>query len=334
MTIHAYAALSPETDLIPFTYPESLLQDNEVEIAILYCGLCYSDIHTINNDWHNTMYPHVPGHEIIGKVIKKGKSVFHLNIGEVVGVGWQCYACLNCEFCLKNNETVCLKKLRTTLDRYGGFAERIVIDSHFAYLIPLQLVISSAAPLLCAGITVYSPFMLYPIEPLSSVAIIGVGGLGHLAIQFARALGYSVTAISHSPSKEKEALKFGANRFIHLDEVKKLKTPVGLFDFILSTVQASLDWEEVVSWLRPGGKLCFVGIPPQPIAVSSRLLISGNRTICGSGTGSRKWMKDMLQFCASHHIQPQVEMFRMKNINQAINHLKRNQVRYRIVLEP
>ncbi|HEX4839831.1 MAG TPA: NAD(P)-dependent alcohol dehydrogenase [Rhabdochlamydiaceae bacterium] len=331
--IHAYAALGAAKPLEPFDYSPPPMKEEEVEIAIECCGLCHSDLHVIEDDWKVSKYPLVPGHEIIGKITRKGKNVQALTLGERVGVGWQCGACLACEFCIKGDETVCTSKVRTCVDRYGGFADQIVVDYRFVYPIPESLSSETAAPLLCAGITVYSPFKLFDIQAPQSVAILGIGGLGHLALQFAKAFGCDVTAISSSPDKEQEARKFGASHFIALSDPEQIKKAVNSFDFILSTISADIDWAMIGMMLRPNAKLCFVGLPPSDVKFPARLLISGNRSICGSGTGSRTNMTEMLQFCARHSIQAQVEVMPMTQLNEALTRLKANKARYRIVLK-
>ena len=330
--IHAYAARAASKPLEPFEYSPSELKDDDVEIGIECCGLCYSDVHVIDDDWKVSKYPLVPGHEIVGKIIRKGKNVHLLKLGDRVGVGWQCGACLACEFCMRGDETVCNEKIRTCVDRYGGFADKIVVDSRFAYPIPENLSSQTAAPLLCAGITVYSPFRIYNIQAPQAVAIIGIGGLGHLALQFARAFGCDVTAISSSPEKEQEAKKFGAHHFLSLKDPSQLKKAANSFDFILSTAHADLDITLLGGLLRPYGKLCFVGLPPSDLKFPARLLISGNRSICGSGTGSRAYMTEMLLFSSRHQIKAQVEVMPMHQLNEAIRRLKANKARYRIVL--
>lgn len=327
---HAFASHAPKEPLVPFDYKPDELRPIDVEIKIECCGLCYSDVHLIDNDWNFSKYPLVPGHEIVGTVIQAGSQVRGLNVGDRVGVGWQCSACLTCENCKNNNETSCSLKTRTCVERYGGFADKIIVDSNFAYLIPENIPSTSAAPLLCAGITVYSPFRLYGVKASQSVAIIGIGGLGHLALQFAKAMGCVVTAISTSPEKQQEARKFGADHFCALKDMPKNTT--GRFDFILSTVNADLDWTAIMTLLKPNGKLCFVGLPPSDLKIAPRLLVSGNRSICGSGTGSRQYMREMLQFAGQHGIKAQVETVPLSQVNDAIQRLKNNQARYRLVL--
>ncbi len=330
--IHAYAATAAGQPLKPFKYPAQELKADDVEITIECCGLCHSDLHILDDDWKNSKYPVVPGHEIIGKITRKGKDVADFEIGERVGLGWQCGACLKCEFCVAGDETVCSSKIRTCIERYGGFADKVITDSRFVYLIPDELDSLAAAPLLCAGITSYSPFIQYGVQAPQSIAVIGIGGLGHLALQFAKAFGCEVTAISSSPNKEEEAKKFGADHFLSLTDTAGLKKAMNSFHFMISTVTAELDWGFLGQLLRPHGKLCFIGLPSSDIKIPVRLLVSGNRCVCGSGTGSRTHMKEMLEFCARHNIRAQVEALPMGKINEAVKRLKANQARYRIVL--
>ncbi len=328
--IHGYAAKAVSAPLEPFEYPSPQLGEEDVEIKIAYCGLCYSDVHMINNDWKISTYPQIPGHEIIGTVVRKGSRVRGVEVGEVVGVGWQCGSCLHCEFCDRGEETFCFSKIRTSVDRPGGFADFIYLNFQFVYPIPKSIDSKLAGPLLCAGITVYSPFKIYQVQASMTVGVIGIGGLGHLALQFSRAFGCHTTAISTSFQKREEAMKLGANRFLCLN--KKDELPQNSFDFILSTVHADLDWSLMIQMLRPRGRLCFVGIPNSEVKFPVRLLVSGDRSLSGSGTGSRALMKEMLQFCSEHEIRPQVELFPMKKVNEAIHRLKMNQIRYRAVL--
>ncbi len=323
--IHAFAAKQQKGPLIAYDYAPEALGPFDVEIKIECCGLCYSDVHLIDDDWKVSKYPLVPGHEIVGNIVKTGSLVQNLKPGDRVGVGWQCGACLSCENCLSGSETSCPSKIRTCVDRYGGFADKIIANSQFVFPIPENLSSIQAAPLLCAGITVYSPFKQHGIQAPMSVAVVGIGGLGHLALQFARAFGCDVTAISTSPQKEQEARKFGAHHF--------LTAPTsGSFDFILSTSHADVDYSALLSLLKPNGKLCLVGIPSSELKIPARLLISGNRTICGSGTGSRQTMREMLSFAARHNIRAQVETLPMSDVNTAIARLKANKARYRLVL--
>jgi uncharacterized zinc-type alcohol dehydrogenase-like protein len=327
--IHAYAAHSPNTPLIPYDYSPEPLHPDEVKIQIECCGLCHSDLHLIEGEWP-TQYPLIPGHEIIGKIIQTGSAFKHLQIGDRVGISWQCGACLSCPACLSGQETACPSKVRTCVNRPGGFADKIIINYQFVYSIPPELKSTTAAPLLCAGITVYSPLRTHVTAP-QSIAIIGIGGLGHLALQFGRAFGCEVTAISTTPGKEKESKLFGAHHFQLLHDLKPNTPPQ--FDFILSTVHADLNWGLLLGLLKPSGKLCCVGIPQTEIKVTARQLISNNRSLCGSSTGSRFQMQEMLHFAARHNIEAQVEVMPMSKINEAVAKLKKNEARYRIVLQ-
>ncbi|MBS0615994.1 MAG: NAD(P)-dependent alcohol dehydrogenase [Verrucomicrobia bacterium] len=329
MTIHAWAAYGPKEPLKPFEYPLPPLGSHDVEIAISHCGICYSDLHLIDDDWGISRFPLVPGHEIIGTLTRKGPDVKNLRIGQKVGLGWQSDACADCEWCMKGEETLCSSKVRTCVDRHGGFADKMVVSSHFVQAIPDKMDAAIAAPLLCAGITVYTPFKTYGIQAPMSVAVIGIGGLGHLALQFAKAFGCEVTAISSSASKAAEARRLGADHFLSHDSLAEAKSR---FDFVLSSAHADLDWSAILQTLRPKGRLCFVGLPKSPLQFPARLLVSGSRTVCGSGTGSRALLQEMLQFSLRHDIRPQVELFSMQDVNKAIQRLRSNQARYRLVL--
>jgi len=326
--IHAFAAFEAGRELKPFEYDPGLLDPMEALIQITHCGLCYSDVHLIDDDWRISRYPLVPGHEIIGTVLQIGSSVKKIQPGQRVGVGWQCGACFECSSCIQGQEVLCSSKVRTCVEKHGGFADQIAVDARFIYPIPDVLSSETAAPLLCGGITVYSPFKIYNIQAPMSVAVVGIGGLGHLALQFAKAFGCDVTALSSSQDKEAEARKFGAAHFFTLSQLP----PPGTFDFILSTAHGDLDWNHIASLLKPNGRLCFVGLPNNPIQIAARILISGNRSICGNGTGSRAMMLEMLQFAARHRIAAQTEPLPMSQINNAIARIKNNQARYRIVL--
>jgi uncharacterized zinc-type alcohol dehydrogenase-like protein len=330
--IHAYAVLGAKQPLKPFEYKEANLGEKEVEIKITHCGLCHSDVHLIDDDWLISKYPLVPGHEIIGTILRKGKDVQGLEEGSRVGVGWQAGSCFKCECCQEGEESLCSQKKRTCVDMFGGFADKIVVDSRYTYKIPQELDSVSAAPLLCAGITVFAPLKIYDVKKGMSVAVIGIGGLGHLALQFAKAIGCTVTAISTTLDKEVESKRLGASHFLSLKDREGLKKVASSFDFILSTVHVDLDWNLIVSLLKPKGRLCLVGIPPSDLKIAARLLISGNRSICGNSTGNRKLMAEMLAFAAQHKIAAQTETLPMSEVNQAIARLKSNQVRYRMVL--
>lgn len=331
--IHAYAALEAKGRLKPYDYEKPQLKPHEVAIKIDYCGICHSDLHLIDNDWMVSKYPLIPGHEIIGTLLEKGSGVQDLGKGERVGVGWQSSSCFHCEYCKQGEETLCPSKERTCVDRFGGFADTIVVDSRFVFRIPASLDSQNAAPLLCGGITVYAPMRIYKVEAPMSFAVIGIGGLGHLALQYGRAFGCDVTAISSSKDKKVEAQSFGAAHFLSLQDTEALQKAAGSFDFILSTVHVDLDWNLIMSLLRPKGRLCLVGLPQNDLKIAPRLLVSGNRSVCGNATGSRTLIQEMLEFSARHKIIAKTELYPLAEVNQALERLKANKARYRIVLK-
>ena len=324
MTIHAQAAMASKQHLKPFQYEPAALGPHDVEIAITHCGICHSDIHLIDNDWSMSSYPLVPGHEIIGTVADAGPAVKHLKQGQRVGVGWQRGSCLVCEQCVRGDENLCAESRATCVGNHGGFADRIRTDSRFAFAIPETLASENAAPLLCGGATVYSPLKHYGVVPPMRVGVIGIGGLGHLALQFANAFGCEVTAFSSTPEKEKEARDFGAHRFVASANPASLKNVVGSLDFILSTVYLSL--------LRPNGKLCFVGVPAAPIQIHIGTLLGGQKSVCASVIGSRNTIREMLEFAARHDIEAMTEVMPLADVNKAIEKVRANKARYRMVL--
>jgi len=333
MHIECYAAYDAGKPLEKFRYEPKLLGPWEIEVEVTYCGICHSDIHLIDDDWGISSYPLVPGHEIIGTVTAKGKSVNVLKRSNRVGIGWQCGACMTCEYCLSGRENLCPKKKATCVDQYGGFAQSVRVDSRFAFRLPEELDSESAGPLLCGGITVYSPLRIYGVTAPMKVGVIGIGGLGHFALQFARAFGCEVTAFSSTPEKEKEALKLGAHRFIPSKDTHALRKAKNSLDFIISTVFVDLDWERYLTILKPGGKLCFVGAPENPILVPAHQLIVSQKSVCGSNTGSLHMIREMLDFSARHGITAQTEIMPMSDVNKAIQKVRDNKARYRIVLK-
>jgi uncharacterized zinc-type alcohol dehydrogenase-like protein len=333
MSIHGYAAVKAREPLQQFSYDPEDLGPFDVEIAITHCGVCHSDIHLVDNDFQISHYPFIPGHEVVGTVRAMGSQVTNLRAGQRVGVGWQCGSCLECEWCVQGEETCCAQQRWTCVGRHGGFAEAIRVDSRFAFAIPDALDSADAAPLLCAGITVYSPLRAPGIGPDSKVGVIGIGGLGHLALQFARAMGYEVTAFSTTPDKQKEAESFGADRFVVSTDAAQMEQAAGSLDLLICTVNVDLDWMQWMNLLRPWGTLCFVGLPPKPVNISAMSLIMGNRSVRGSGIGNRSTMREMLEFAARHGIKPHIQIMPMSQATEAINIVRNNKARYRIVLE-
>lgn len=327
LAVHAAGA-----EVLPFKYDPGDLRPQDVEVQITHCGVCHSDISLIDNDWGISHYPFIPGHEIVGTVIQAGKAVSHLAAGDRVGIGWQADSCGFCEWCRHGEENLCAQAQPTCVGRHGGYADAMRVNARFAMKLPEALDSETAAPLLCAGITVYSPMRSAGINPGSRVGVIGIGGLGHLALQFARAFGAEVTAFSTSPAKEEEALRLGAHRFVHSRDNKALKAAEGSQDLILSTINAQQEWGAYVAALRPHGTMCLVGVPPGPVAVPGFPLIAGARCLCGSNIGSPVRIAEMLDVAARHQVAAKTERFRMADANQALDRVRKNHIRYRAVL--
>jgi uncharacterized zinc-type alcohol dehydrogenase-like protein len=330
--IQGYAAHAAGAELLPFKYDPGELNPYDVEVRVTHCGVCRSDASLIDNDWGTSQYPLVPGHEIVGTVSALGSAVHGLSIGERVGIGWQANSCGRCEWCRQGKENLCATAQPTCVHRHGGFAEALRVNARFAVRLPDALDSETSAPLMCAGITVYTPIRQMGINPSSRVGIIGIGGLGHLAIQFARVFGAEVTAFSTSATKEQEALELGAHHFVNSRESKSVNGLAGSFDLIISTINADLDWAAFVNTLRPHGTLCFVGAPAKPISLPAFPLISVARSVCGSNTGSPAGIAEMLDVAARHGVKAHIEKFKMSDANQAVNRLRKSQIRYRAVL--
>jgi len=317
---------------LPFRYDPGDLGLEEVEIGVSHCGICHSDVHLISNDWGISQYPLIPGHEVIGTVMEIGKGVRSLSVGQRVGLGWQSNSCGQCEWCIRGMENLCPALEATCLRRHGGFANRVRANARFAIPIPEALPSQEAAPLLCGGITVYNPIRSLGVNPSSRVGVVGIGGLGHLALQFARVFGAEVTAFSTSPAKEEDALALGAKRFVNTRETKAMREMLGSQDLILSTVNGNEDWAPFIQALRPTGTLCFVGVLPSAISVQTLPLISGVRSITGSPIGSPHQLREMLDVAVRHGVQAKTEQFAMATANEAIDKVKKNKVHYRAVL--
>lgn len=330
-TISGYAALSKGASLTPFTYEPPPLEANEVRIAITHCGLCGTDIQGIDNYYKIVNYPFVPGHEVVGHIIEVGALVPRGRIGERVGVGWQGRACMACEWCLKGEVNLCANVAHNGCwEPYGGFATSISVQEGFAYPIPDAMPSEVAAVLMCAGVTVYSALHKHAIAPSLKIGIFGIGGLGHLAIQFARAMGCEVTSISSSPAKRDEALSLGAHHFVVSSDQDTLDSLEYAFDLLLVTAHGGVEWDIIMDTLKKKGKLILVGFPD--LKLNSIDLVAHELSITGSFLGTQADMCDMLHFAQVHHIQPMVEVMPMSKANEAIERVKQNQARYRIVL--
>jgi len=330
--IHGLAVHAAGAQLVAYKYDPGELKPNEVEVKISHCGVCHSDIALIDNDWGFSKYPFIPGHEIVGTVSAVGTGVQDRKVGERVGIGWQADSCGICEWCRQGDEHLCAQAQPTCVGRNGGYADSVRVNSRFAIPVPEGLESESMAPLLCAGITVYTPLRNHGVRPSSRVGIVGIGGLGHLGLQFAKAFGAEVTALSTSKDKEAEAVEMGADHFVNTRDTADLKKVAGSFDFVLSTVSADQDWQALMNSLRPKGTLCVVGVPPSPISVQAFPMIGGQKSISGSPIGSPRDLHEMLDVAARHKVTAITERFAMAKANEAIAKVKKSKVRYRAVL--
>ncbi len=332
-TIHALAATGPKNALEPFEYDPGTLGCEDVEIAVESCGICHSDLSMLDNEWGMTAYPFVPGHEIVGKVVALGAHTKRLKVGDRVGLGWFSASCGACASCLSGDQNLCATAEGTIVGRHGGFASRV--RAHWTWVSPLPegLDASKAGPLFCGGITVFNPIVQFGVRPTDSVAVIGIGGLGHLALKFLRAWGCDVTAFTSSDSKREEALALGAHRTLNTRNPDELAKAAGSFDFILNTTNVGLDWNSYVAALKPRGRLHTVGAVLEPMAVGAFPLIMGQKSLSGSPLGSPATVGTMLDFSARHAIAPTTETFPMSRANEALDHLRSGKARYRVVLE-
>ncbi len=330
--IRGLAAHAAGAQLLPYKYIVGELGSHEVEIRISHCGICHSDLHLINNDWGFSKYPFIPGHEIVGTVTAVGSEVSTHKVGARVGVGWQADSCGVCEWCRQGDDHLCPRSQPTCVGRHGGYADSIRVNARFAIPVPEALESENVAPLLCAGITVYSPLRNLLARPASRIGVVGIGGLGHLALQFARAFGCEVTAFSSSKDKEAEARKLGADHFVNTRENGEIKKATGSLDLLLSTVSADQDFQSFLALLRPKGTLVVLGASPSPLQIPPFSLIPGQKAVAGSPTGSPRDLHEMLDVAARHQVRAITERFAMKDANKAVERVKKNQVRYRAVL--
>ena len=329
---NAYAASGPKGRLEPFSFDPGQLGPEEVEIAITHCGVCHSDLSMLDNEWGMTTFPFVPGHEAVGTVVALGEEAMGLKIGQRVGVGWSASSCLSCPQCLSGHHNLCPKGQGTIVGRYGGFADRLRVQWTWARPLPEALDSAKTGPLFCGGVTVFDPFLSNSILPTSKVGIIGIGGLGHMALQFANKWGCEVHAFTTSDSKEAEARKLGAHFVHNTKRDGALKPLAGTLDLIVSTINAPLDVPELLNTLAPLGRLHVVGAVLKPLEVPAFGLIMGQKCISGSPTGSPTSIDRMLEFSARHSIAPVIENFPMSKVNEAFEHLRSGKARYRIVL--
>lgn len=331
--VNAYAAFEAGDLLKKYQYELPEIENEHVDIKVHYCGVCHSDMSMINNDWGMTEYPLVPGHEIVGEIVAVGKEVKNLKVGDKVGMGWFSESCMHCNQCVDGKQHLCGTIESTIVGRHGGFAD--VVRGHWSWatLLPEGLDMSKAGPLFCGGITVFNPIVLSGVQPTDKVGVIGIGGLGHMAIKFLKAWGCEVTAFSSNPAKKDEILKMGAHHVVDSKNPEALEGIAGTLDFILNTTNVSLNWDSYLSTLAPQGKLHTVGAVLEPMEIPAFSMIMGEKSVGGSPLGSIALTRKMLEFCVRHNIYPTVEEFDMKDVNEAIAHLEAGKARFRLVLK-
>ena len=333
MKVKAYAAASAGAELKPFEYELGPIGLNQVDIKVESCGICHSDLSMLDNEWGLTQYPFVAGHEVIGLVEAIGENVKGLKKGQRVGLGWSSGSCMTCEWCASGNHNLCKSNEGTIVGRYGGFADKVRAEAAWVIPLPDKLSADSSGPLFCGGITVFNPIVQFDIKPTDRVGVIGIGGLGHMALRFLNAWGCEVTAFSTSSDKEAEAKSFGADHFVNSKDAASLEKVTDSFDFILSTVNAPLDWNSYIGALRPKGRLHFVGAVLEPLSIPVFPLLMGQKSISASPLGSPATTVKMLDFAARHNIAPTIEVFKFSQVNEAMEKLRNGKPRYRIVLK-
>jgi uncharacterized zinc-type alcohol dehydrogenase-like protein len=341
-TVKAFAAEKADQPLGPFDLQRWTPGPSDVEIEILYCGVCHSDIHTARNEWGGTIYPVVPGHEIVGKVTAIGSDVKNHKVGDTVGVGCMVDSCGTCGNCEEDLEQFCEKGMSGTYSSYlqdkktvtyGGYSTSIVVTEKFVLKVSDKLPLEGVAPLLCAGITTYSPLRHWKVKKGDKVAVVGLGGLGHMAVKLASAMGAEVTMLSRSPEKAKDADKLGAHHFELTTDPENMKRLKGTYDLIIDTVSASHDYSAYLNLLRTDGVMVLLGVPPTPEQIHATSLIFGRKSLAGSLIGGIKETQEMLDFCAEHGIVSDVEIIPMDKINEAYERTIAGDVHYRFVID-
>lgn len=333
MIIQAMAVAEDGRGLSPYRCELPPLKPHEVLIEVTHCGVCRGDLRLFHRHGLSNGGILIPGHEIVGFIVKAGDGVTSHKVGERVGVGWQSGSCQTCEWCRRDEPELCPAQEETCIMRPGGYATHVKVQAGFAVPIPSAIDSCHAAPLLCGGLAVFSPLQRYKLKPGERVGVVGIGGLGHLALQFCRSLGLHALAFSTSAQKEQDAVALGAAEFIALDDQSSMKKMQNSCDFILSTSAGNVEWRQLLKLLRPGGTLCAVGVASSEIQLPVSELIDERKTLTGNPIGSPKMLQRLLTFVSCHSIQPWTEPFRMSDASKAIARLERGEVRYRAVLE-
>jgi alcohol dehydrogenase (NADP+) len=341
MKTSAYAAQNATTPLQPFNLERRDVGQQDVQIEILYCGVCHSDLHTVRSEWNGTTYPCVPGHEIVGRVVKVGAQVKKFKEGDTVGVGCMVDSCRTCANCQADLEQFCADTIFTynSPDKhlggvtFGGYSESIVVDESFVLNIPKNLDLAATAPLLCAGITTYSPLRHNNVSKGQKVGVVGLGGLGHMGVKLAKALGAHVVVFTTSSNKVEDALRLGADEVVNSKNADEMKKHLNSFNFILDTVSAQHDINAYLLLLKLDGNLTQVGVPPEPLSLNVGSLIYGRRSLSGSLIGGIKETQEMLDFCGEHNITSDIELIPIQKINEAYDRLVKSDVKYRFVID-
>lgn len=331
--IKAYAAMEEKQTLRSFEYDPGELGGYQVEIEVAYCGICHSDISMIDNEWGMSAYPLVPGHEVAGTVSRVGRNVISLKIGDRVGLGWHSGYCNHCTACNTGDHNLCATAEQTIVGRHGGFANKVYADANSVVKIPDGIDLAVVGPMFCGGVTVFNPLVQFDVRPTDKVAVIGIGGLGHMALQFLNAWGCEVTAFTSSAAKRKEALDLGAHKILNSRDPAALEAAAGRYDLIISTVNVKLDWHLYLSTLAAKGRLHFVGATLEPLDLNVFDLIMQQRSVSGSPVGAPSTIAEMLDFALLHDIKPVIEIFDISDVNKAIAKLKAGDIRYRAVLK-
>lgn len=341
-SIKAFGTEAPEADLEQLNIDRREATDKDVEIDILYCGVCHSDLHTARNEWHGTVYPNVPGHEIVGRITKVGDGVTKFKVGDLAAVGCMVDSCRECEYCKEGLEQYCEDGNIQTYngaDKYlnkqtfGGYSERIVVDQDFVLRVPENLDPAAAAPLLCAGVTTWSPLKHWKVGPGKRIGIVGIGGLGHMGVKLAKAMGAEVVVITTSPSKVEDAKRLGADQVILSTDKEQMKANRNSLHFILDCVSAEHDVNAYLQLLKTDGTLAIVGAPEHPLPVAAFSLIPGRKSFAGSTIGSIAETQEMLDFCGEHNIVSDIELINIQDINKAYERLLKGDVKYRFVID-
>jgi uncharacterized zinc-type alcohol dehydrogenase-like protein len=332
MIVNAFAAEAPGAELKPFTYEAADPVGTEVRVKVEACGICYSDVSLWKNEWDISEYPLVPGHEVVGIVEATGPAVSSLELGDRVGIGWFSKSCMTCDSCMSGDHNLCASAEGISVGRYGGFADRVVVDEAWAVRVPAAISPECAGPLFCGGITVFNPILQCGVKPTDRVGVIGIGGLGHMALQFLDKWGCEVTALTSNPAKADAARKLGADHVVSSTDTSALQALAGKFDFLLVTVNVPLDWSAIMATLGPRGILHVVGAVSEPLPIAAFDLIMQQRSVAGTPLGSPKSCRTMLDFAARHGIAPNVETFPFNEVNAALAKLIDDKPPHRIVL--